>query len=152
VDRLLDRLRRGQQATHERVLLDDPRVVAGVAGRRDGRGKRRHRVLAAGGLELAVLRQVLGDGQRVDRVGALVQSADRPEHRPVAVAVEILLLEVGLEQDGLHRRLRDHHRAEHRLLGLDVLRWDVGCCRCLCHRVSDPRVPGVAASVPTLGV
>ena len=41
VDGLLDPVRGVQQAAQERVLLDDPRVVAGVAGGRDGAGELR---------------------------------------------------------------------------------------------------------------
>ena len=39
----------------------------------------------------------------------------------VAVAVEVLGVEADVEQHRLDRRLRDHHRPEDRLLGLEVL-------------------------------
>ena len=104
-------------------------VVLGAARRRHlGREAGDH-VLAADLLELAVLRQRLGDREDVDRVGVLVQADDRLEDRAVAVAVEVLGLEANVEQDRLDRRLRDHHRPQHRLLGLEVLRGDdaAGC-------------------------
>ena len=60
-DRLLDRLRGRVEAPHQRVLLDDLRVVLGAARRRGPwrRGSRRRP--AADRLELAVLGQLLGD-------------------------------------------------------------------------------------------
>jgi hypothetical protein len=48
VDRLLDALRSREQPAKERVLLDDLRVVASVAGDWDRRGKLRDRLLATG--------------------------------------------------------------------------------------------------------
>jgi hypothetical protein len=62
---------------------------------------------------------VLGDGDRVDRVAARVQLQDRVEHRPVRRAVEVLAVQQ-LEDLG-DRVLGQQHRAEDRLLGLDVV-------------------------------
>ena len=86
---------------------------------------------AAGLLELALLREQLGDGERVDRLAALVEALDRAEDEPVALAVEVLVGEPDVEDHRVHRRLGDHQRAEHRLLGLEVLGRDV--CFCGCH-------------------
>ena len=81
LDRLLDPLRGAEQAPQHRVLLDDLRVVAGVAGHRRRRGERVDRVLAADLLELALAAQELGDGQCIDRLAALVELVDRGEDR-----------------------------------------------------------------------
>ncbi len=121
-DRLLDRLRRRIQPPHQRVLLDDRGVVLGAAGRRDLGGEAGDHVLAADLLELAVLLERLGHGQHVDRVGVLVQADDRLVDRAVAVAVEVLGLEANVQQHRLDGGLRDHHRPQHRLLRLQVLR------------------------------
>ena len=79
-------------------------------------------------LEFALLREQLGHRERVDRLAALVQQLDRPEDDPVALAVEVGLVEADVEDHRVHRRLGDHERAQHRLLGLEVLRGDVGGC------------------------
>ena len=126
VDRALDLVRGREQTAQQRVLLDDPRVVLGVAGDRNGRGEVGDRLAATGGLEVARLAEKLRDRERVDRLAALVQRLDRAEDQPVAVAVEVLLSEADVEDDRVHRHLRHHQGAEHRLLGLEVLRWDVG--------------------------
>ena len=104
-------------------------VVLGAAGRRDLGGEAGDHVLAAYLLQLAVLLERLGDGEDVDRVGVLVQADDRLEDRAVAVAVEVLGLEANVQQHRLDGGLRDHHRPQHRLLRLEVLRGDdaAGC-------------------------
>ena len=95
VDGLLDLLRGREQAAQQRVLLDDPRVVARRC-RRPGPSRRGSRRLAAADLlELALLGEQLGDGERVDRLAALVEALDRAEDDPVALAVEVLLGRAG---------------------------------------------------------
>ena len=126
VDGRLDPLRGLQQAAQERVLLDDARVVAGVAGDRDGRGEVRDDFAAADLLELALLCEELGNGERVDRLAALVEPFDRVEDLPVALAVEVLLGQPDVEDHRVHRDLGDHQGAEHRLLCLEVLGRYVG--------------------------
>ena len=122
----LDLLRRRVEAAHQRVLLDDLRVVPGAARRRHlGRQAGDH-IPAADLLQLAVLGEGLGDGQDVDGVGVLVEADDCLVDRAVAVAIEVLGVEADVEQHRLDRRLRDHHRPEHRFLGLKVLRRDDG--------------------------
>jgi hypothetical protein len=100
-------------------LLDDARVVAGVRGGRHARHQREQERRAADVGEHAAAAQVLGDGDRVDRVAARVQLQDRVEHRPVRRAVEVLAVQQ-LEDLG-DRVLGQQHRAEDRLLGLDVV-------------------------------
>ncbi len=130
-DRLLDRLGGGVQPAHQRVLLDDRRVVLGAAGSGDLGGEARDHVLAADLLQLAVLGELLGDREDVDRVRVLVQVDDRLEDRAVAVAVEVLGLEANVQQHRLDGGLSDHHRPQHRLLRLQVLRGNdaAGCFR-----------------------
>jgi hypothetical protein len=130
VDGLLDRVRGAQQAAQERVLLDDPGVVAGVARHRDGGRELGDAVAPARLLELALLGEQLRHGERVDWLAALVEPLDRPEDHPVALAVEVLVGEADVEDHRVHRRLGDHQRAEHRFLGLEVL----GRYVCLCGR------------------
>src|SRR5829696_498643 len=120
-DRLLDLLGGALQPPHQRVLLDDLRVVLGAARRRDLGGEAGDDGAPADLVELAVLGESLGDRQHVHRIGFLVEPDDRVVDRPVAVAVEVLRLEPDVEQDGLDRRLGDHHGPENRLLGLQVL-------------------------------
>ena len=64
--------------------------------------------------------QLIRDGQLVDLLRALRELADRAEDLGVPRAIEVLgrqVLEALSERD-----LGDEHRAEHRLLGLEVLR------------------------------
>ncbi len=122
LDRLLNRLGGAEQPPQHRVLLDDLGVVAGVAGDRGRRCERVDDVLTAGLLELALAAEQLGDGQRIDRLAALEELVDGGEDRPVAAAIEVLGAQPRLPHDRVDRRLRHHHRAEHRLLGLEAVR------------------------------
>ena len=97
-------------------------------------------------LELALLLEQLRDGERVDRLAALVEALDRAEDEPVALAVEVLVGEPDVEDDRVHRPLGDHQGAEHRLLGLEVLRGDV--CGCGFHLGPPFRGPAAAAIAP----
>ena len=123
VDRLLDPLRGAEQAPQHRVLLDDLRVVAGVAGDRRARGERRDGLAAADLLELVLAAQELGDGQRVDRLGAVVELVDRARRSsrggrgrsPRAASRTSTTT-------GSIAASRDHHRAQDRLLRLQVVR------------------------------
>ena len=138
MDRLLDLLGRAEQAPQQRVLLDDPRVVAGVAGGRDLVGEALDLGAATGGVELAGLREELGDGERVDRLVALIEGLDRLVDEPVALAVEVVTVQADVGEDGVQRRRGDHHRAEDRALGVEVLGRDVDCGFGCFHR-NDPR-------------
>ena len=123
---LLDLLGGSEQPSQKRVLFDDLRVVARVSRHRNGRRQLGDRVLATGLRQLATLGELLGDGQGVDRLTLLVEAGDRPEHDPVALAVEVLVLEAHVQDHRRDRSLGDHHRSEHGGLGLEVLGWDVG--------------------------
>ena len=72
-------------------------------------------------VELAVLAQLLGDRQVVDLVVALVELEHRREHRAVLLAVEVLGPQLLLDQQRVQVALVEQHRAQHRLLGLEVV-------------------------------
>ncbi len=110
------------QAPQDRALVHDLGVVLGV-GRR---GDRVDQGVQIGGAadpgDLAALGQLGGERDRVGRLTAGVEVEDRVVDRLVGRAVEVLALDdlddVG---DGV---LRQQHAAEHRLLGVEVLRGD----------------------------
>src|SRR5205807_5869235 len=55
----------------------------------------------------------------------LVQLEHRREHRPVLLAVEVLGTQMLLDQQRVEVALVEQHRAQHRLLGLEVV-WGDG--------------------------
>ena len=115
-----------EQAPEEGVLLDDLRVMAGVARGRHLGGQLRHVVLAAGLFDLA------GRGQRLvhaQLVAGLVRAVELEHHRvdhTVAVEIEIPGLQPDVIDYAVDRRIADQHRAEDGFLGFDVLRWYLG--------------------------
>jgi hypothetical protein len=127
-DLVLNIARRRQEPAHERVLLDDLRVVADVARRGDQVRQRVDVRGAARVLEAALLRQLLADRQDVDRlgVGLLLQADHRLEDQAVRLAVEVLGPELDVDQERIERLLRQQDRTEDRRLGLEVLGWDLG--------------------------
>ena len=131
VDVLLDAAGRVEQPTQHRMLLDDAPVVPRV--RRCGH-KSRQRVdvgRAARLLELARARQLVADREGVDwlRLRLLLQADHRPEDLPVALAVEVLGLQLDVDQEAIERLLREQDRTEDRNLCFLVLRRDVACIR-----------------------
>ena len=122
VDAGLDLVGRPQQPAQHRVLADDPRVLADVADRRHARGQQVDRGAAAGRVELAGLLEVLDERERIDRLAAVVQGEHRGEHDPVRLAVEVLGVEALVDDERRQRGVGQQHRAEHGLLGLEVLR------------------------------
>ena len=84
------------------------------------RNKRRP---AAELVELRRAPQLLGDGHRVDRFAAAVQRERGLVDRAVRGLVEVARLEAGFDRGG-DRLPRQHHRAEQRLLGFEVVRRD----------------------------
>ncbi len=111
-----------EQRTEPGVVADDPAVVTGVAGGGHPAGEFVDRRRAAELLELAALAERLGDRQVVDLVVALVELDHRREHLAVLLAVEVLGPQVLLDQQPVQVPLVQQHRAEHRLLGLEVVR------------------------------
>ncbi len=81
--------------------------------------------LAADVLELASLVELVGERDRVDGLALRVEAEGRAVDLGVALAVELAAV---ARQDLAHRgdrARREHHRAEDRLLGVEVLRRDV---------------------------
>ena len=103
---LLDLVAGVEQGAAGGEVADDAGVGAGVAGGGDPAGELVDREAAAGPLEHAVLGQLVGDGERVDRLVALVQREHRLVDEGVLFAVEVLGLEAFLERDRLQRLLR----------------------------------------------
>ena len=120
----LDLVGRGQQRPQLGVVVDDPAVLAGVPGGRHPAGELVDRLRPADLVELAVLAQRLGDRQVVDLAVAVVELEHRREHRAVLLAVEVLGPQLLLDQQRVQMALVEQHRAEHRLLGLEVVRRD----------------------------
>ena len=89
-------------------------------------GERVDRRRSADLLQLARLPQLLGDGEHVDLAALLVQLEHRPVDRRVLLAVEVLRLEPLVDDEPVERRVGEQDRAEHRLLGLEVMRWKEG--------------------------
>ena len=121
VAHLRDVARDRDEAAQQRELVDDARVVTGVRGRGSGRLDLEQRRPAADELEEIGAPELLGDG---DRIGGLALPVERLD-RVVDVAVR-RLVEVGDVDPGLHRGgdrvAGEQHRAEQRLLGLEVVR------------------------------
>jgi hypothetical protein len=121
-DARLDLVRGRQQAAQQRVLAHDLGVVADVARRRDGAREGVDRALSAGLLEAAGLAHALGDREDVDPVALLVELEHHGVDRAVLVAVEVLRAQALLDDQAVHRLVREEDRAEHGLLGLEVVR------------------------------
>ena len=82
VDPALDLLAGAEQASQQRVLLDDLGVVLGVAGGRDLGGQLGDVVLAARLVDLVALGQRLGDAELVDRLGVRVEVVGAARRSP----------------------------------------------------------------------
>ena len=74
-------------------------------------------------VELTAAPQLLGDGDRVDRLTPAVQQERGVEDHAVRGLVEVAGLDVRLDRGG-DRLAGEHHRPEQRLLGLEVVRRD----------------------------
>ena len=101
-----------------RHLLDDARVVLDVRRGRDERGELDHAPLATSSLELPALVELVDERDRVDRLALRPQRERGEVHLRVALAVEICFEDLA---DGSDGDRREQHRAEHGLLGLEVL-------------------------------
>ena len=73
-------------------------------------------------VELSVLAEHLGDRQMIDRAAPLVQREHRGEHRLVRLAVEVLGPQPLVGEQRGEVALVQQDRAEHRALGLQVMR------------------------------
>ena len=125
---------RADQAAIGRGVADDLGVVAGVGRRRHRRRERVDDRLPADVVEHPAVVERARERDRVDDVALAVHLQDRAVDGRVRPAVEV----VGLEQlrDDRDRVLRDQHRAQDRLLGVDVLGRDVGWPVCDRHAAS----------------
>jgi hypothetical protein len=108
------------RAAQHRLLADDRGVVAGI-----GRGRhRRDEGVQVGGAadagKVAGLRQIVRHRHRIRGLTAGVEVEDRLIDGFVSGLIEVIALHrLDAVGDGV---LRQEHRAEHALLGLDVLR------------------------------
>jgi hypothetical protein len=122
VDLRLDLVGGVQQPPQHRVLFDDPRVVAQVADGGDRPGQQLDRGAAADAVQVTRLLEMFDQGQRVDRLAVAVQVEHRLVDAPVALPVEVLRVQALVDDQRGQRGVRQQHRAEHGLLGLQVLR------------------------------
>jgi hypothetical protein len=121
VDLRLDLVGRVEQPAEHRVFLDDPRVLAQVADGGHGAREQLDRRRAADVLQVARLLEVLDERQRVDRLALGVQIEHPLVDAPVTLAVEVVRVEALIDDQRGQRGVRQQDRAEHRLLGLQVL-------------------------------
>ena len=130
------------QPAQRRHLADDARVVRRVRRRRHERRELVHALGAADRVERPGAVELVDDGDRVDRLALRVEREDRLVDVAVALAVEVRGADVGGLGDRPDRQRREHHCAEDRLLGIEILRRDRGGRECLgrrCHqRVVNP--------------
>ena len=146
-----------QQPPQQRVLAHDLRVAAGVPGGRHDAGQLVHGRRAADLLELAHLAQAVGHRQHVDRLALVVEREHRLVDRAVALAIEVLGAQALLDHERVQRAVREQDRAEHGLLGVEVVgrrdrargrpRRAVGC-RDGAHRSGEFRVAAMPARRP----
>ena len=109
------------QAPQDRRVLHDAGVVGGVRDRRRGVLQGVQRLHAADLLEQPSPAQFVGDGDRVGGRACRVKGADGVEEMLVSRFVEVVGPEA-LLADGTDRVAREQQRAEHRFLGLQVVR------------------------------
>ena len=84
-----DLLAGADEPAQSRHLLDDARVVLDVGGRRDERGELRDARLAAGGVELGALFELVDESDRIDGLALRPQGERRAVHLRVALAIEV---------------------------------------------------------------
>jgi hypothetical protein len=77
---------------------------------------------AADLLELAHLAQAVGYRQHVDRLAVVVQGQHRLVDRAVTLAIEVFRAQPLFDHQRVQRAVRQQNRAEHRLLGVEVMR------------------------------
>ena len=135
--------RRRAAGAGARCSLDDLRVAAQVAGGGDRAGERVDRRRAAGlGRACPRCLQLLGDGERVDRLASRRRASSiAAKIARWRLAVEVLGLQALLDDERVERPVGEQDRAEHRLLGLD------GCAGGAARRAARP-VPAVEGRAP----
>ena len=112
--------RRLDQPAERRLLLDDLCVVLDVARSRHAVGERRDVGRAADLVELVRLDELVFDRDQIDRLAPVGERDHLLENAPVRVAEEIRRV----DDFGrlIERLVVDQDRAEHALLGLQVMR------------------------------
>ena len=139
-----DLLTRADERTQSAHLLDDARVVLDVRRRRDERSELGNLRLAADRVELSSFVELVRERDRIDRLALGPQRQRGSVHLAVALAVEVRRVED--LADGPDRGRREQHRAQHRLLGFEILRRDDRAhplrrrCRGSCHRCGSQAV------------
>src|SRR5205085_4002219 len=118
----LDLTADSDEPTEGRHLADDPRVMRGVGGRRDERGKLVDTAAAADVLELTPLLQLVDERDRVDGLPFCVERERGAVYLRVALAIEVARVEHFA--DRTDRAGGEEHRPENRFLGFEVLRRD----------------------------
>ena len=98
-------------------------VVTRVRGRGGGRLDLQQRGPAADELEEIGAAELLGDGDRIGGLALPVEGLDRVVDVAVRRLVEVGDVDPGLDRGG-DRVAGEQHRAEQRLLGLEVVRRD----------------------------
>src|SRR6185437_8947286 len=116
---LRDIAARDDEPAQCRRLADDLRVVAGVRRGGDEPGELVEADAPADRLELAALLELVRERDRVDGLVLAVELERRAVDLRVRLAVEVARVED--LTDGRDRARRDHHRAEDRLLGFQIL-------------------------------
>ena len=122
-----DLLPRADEPAERRHLPNDPGVVGGVGGGGDEGGELVDSDAPARILQLPSLLERIDEGDRVDGLPFRVQRKRGPVDLRVTFPVEIS----GVEDlaDGPDRPGGEHHRAEDRLLGIEILGRDRGRLR-----------------------
>ena len=137
------------EPAQQRELVDDARVVTGVRRRRGAGLDLQQRGRPPTNVEQVGAAQLLGDGDRVGGLALPVQRLDGLVDVPVRRLVEVAGLDVRLDRGG-DRVAREQHRAEQRLLGLEVVRRDP-TARASTHRIrSSGPLPLPASATPGL--
>ncbi len=102
------------------MLLHDPRVAAGARDRRRVGLQGDERRRAAGRIQHAEAAQLLGNRDEIGRMPVHVERGDGREDVRVGRLVEVLGADLlDHDRDGVTRK---QHGAEHRLLGIEIVR------------------------------
>ena len=126
VAQLRDLVADADEGAQHALLADDAGVVGGVGRRRHELGQRVYEIAPSGALEHALALKLGAEGDHIDLLAPVIQGERGAVDEPVRVAIEV----VGRERlrDGGDGVRVDEHGAEHRLLGLEVVRWEMAWC------------------------
>jgi len=119
---------RRHQLPQHRTLANDLRVTPDIGGRWGIRRKFAEIGEATGLIALPGRIESFGNGNDIRRFGVFQQLADLPENPPVLVAIEIAVRDQ--IADPVPGLIVEQQAAEHRLLGLDGVRWHTKLVEC----------------------